>query len=212
MSLDIQIDRRNDLFEIRDQGPLPTCLSYATSTVHRVIKDLDNPLSAETLHYHATGADLTTGSGVEEVQQALRETGQPENRYCESVPFQDRQALSSWSPPADAPFYRSDSSQDTPSPSMVKEAILESKLPILGVSLTEEFYYPEPPWVFSAGQSQGLHAVVGVGLADYKGETVVLIRNSWGEDWANSGHAWLDNSFLENNLNDVLVLERGGSR
>lgn len=203
MSLTPEIDRRDDLLKVRDQGRLPTCLSYSISTVHRVNKDIDTYLSAESLHYHATEGDWCRGSKIVEVQEALMQKGQPEDRHCATISCEDAQG---WTPPTDVEYYHANSTKTISSPDTVKEAIRDLELPIIGIEIPQEFHQPNPPWVISAGQKQNLHAVVAVGLAKYEGETVVLIRNSWGEEWANSGYAWLDNSFLEKHLRKVLVL------
>lgn len=209
MTLDVEIDRRDDFLEVRNQDPFPTCLSYATSAVHSVVKEIDNHLSAESLHYFASGADITRPVGIDQIQHALLKKGQPENRHCQTVIEQDPH---SWSPPQNVPFYQSRSRRRDPSIQMIREAILDSYIPVLGISLTEEFFYPEEPWIISRGQPQDPHAVVAVGLGSYNGETAVLIRNSWGDDWANSGHAWLDKSFLESHLKDVLLLVKGDNQ
>jgi hypothetical protein len=197
------VDRREDFLDVRDQGRLKTCLSYATSAVHRVNKNIKNHLSPETLHFHATNERWGRGSKIREIQDALLEDGQPEEQHCSEWAVDD---IGSWTPPTDVPYYTSTSDQRTPSPKLVKELIRDSELPILGVDVTGDFLDPSDPWIFSAGQPRGKHAVVAAGLARHEGNTAVLIRNSWGEAWACSGYAWLDNSFLERNLKAVLVL------
>lgn len=207
--LELEIDQRDALGKVRDQGQHPTCLAHAISTVHRQIQEIDEPLSAETLHYHASGGDLSSGCTVESLQQALRKDGQPEYRHCKPIPDGTPDG---WSPPTNVPVYRSESEQEPPLPMLVKHTIRASDLPVLGITLPEGFYDPVPPWVISAGSTRGVHAVAGIGLAQYNNETVVLIRNSWGRDWANSGHAWLDRSFLDTHLEAVLILTRGDNR
>ncbi len=204
MMLEAEVDRRDDLYEVQDQGPFPTCLSYATSAVHKNHKNIDNPLSAESLHYAASGGSFHTGCKMCEVQNALLQTGQPKQHHCEPIKEQN---CDQWSPPNNVDYYQSGSRIEDPSPSVVKELIQEDKLPVLGIGITDDFHYPDPPWVFSAGSTVGYHAVVGVGLGNVEGETVVLIRNSWGNDWADSGHAWLDNSFLEQHLERLLIID-----
>lgn len=204
--LNVEIDRRGELGRVRDQGDLPICLAHATSTVHRRVQETGHPLSAETLHYHANGADWSSGCVVEDLRQALRDEGQPEDRHCEPIDGN----LNSWSPPTDVQVYQSESKKKPPLPEIVEETIRASNLPILGISLPEGFYEPDPPWLISSGQIRGMpHAVAGIGLGHQEDGTAVLIRNSWGEDWADSGHAWLDASFLEKHLKAVLVLTEG---
>lgn len=206
MNLDSVLNHSENIGKVRDQGPYPTCLAHSASTVHRNVQELNEPLSAETLHYHATEANWSVGSTMDEIQEALERNGQPKDRHCDPLPDKNP---GEWSPPEEAPIYRSKSDQKSASPPVVKDVIRRSTLPILGISLPERFYNPEPPWIISAGQPQGRHAVVGLGIAKYEDETVVRIRNSWGKGWADSGHAWLDNSFLREHLQEVLILTRG---
>lgn len=203
--LDVEIDRREELGRVRDQGQLPTCLAHATSTVHRRVQEIEKALSAEALHYHASGGDWSSGCSMGDLQRALRDDGQPEDRHCEPINGNP----DGWSPPKDVQVYRSDSDQKSPLSEVVEDKIRASDLPILGISLPGGFFNPDPPWLISAGRIRALHAVAGIGLAQHENETAVLIRNSWGEAWADSGHAWLDASFLKNHLEAVLVLSQG---
>lgn len=205
--VEMEIDFRGALEEIRDQRALPTCLAHATSTVHRHFRGLDNRLSAECLHYHSTGGDWLSGVTMNSLQKTLKMSGQPEERKCDPLSLRNPDG---WSPPTDVQFYRIESGIRSAQSQIVCDAIRDSDLPILGIGMPDEFLDPDPPWVISAGHStRDLHAVLGVGLGQFQQETVVLIRNSWGEDWADSGHAWIDESFLSNHLKDVLVLEGG---
>ncbi len=71
----------------------------------------------------------------------------------------------------------------------------------------DAFYSPAPPWIMSpTGPIRGLHAVVAVGIGTTQTTRSFLIRNSWGTEWADAGHAWLDDSFMSQHLRDVMVL------
>jgi Papain family cysteine protease len=50
------------------------------------------------------------------------------------------------------------------------------------------------------------HAVVAVGHGLWNGERVILVRNSWGEGWGQSGHAWLTEAFLTPRVFGLAVL------
>lgn len=204
MTPELRIDRRGELGQVRDQGKLKTCLSHATSTVHRNIQALEEPLSAETLHYHATEPDFTTGATIPEVQEAISVKGQPHERHCEPI---CEERSHNWLPPEDVPVFRADSAPGTPSPESVIDTIESHDLPILGISLPDEFFHPAPPWVISSGTPRARHVVVGLGIAHYQGEQIILIRNSWGTEWADGGHAWLDETFLETHLEDMFLLK-----
>lgn len=205
--VETETDHRASLGPVRDQGERPTCLSHATSTVHTWDRSLDNPLSAAALHYHATGADWSRGSTIGELQDALEHEGHPESRHC--PPLQPGQ-LAAWSPPENVQVYRSPSETDVGLGSVAIEAVHDDQLPVLVVSLPDEFYRPQPPWVLTAGDVRGgYHAVTGIGVGTHEDEPTLLIRNSWGKSWADGGHAWLDPSFLDEHLEVVLLLDRG---
>ena len=68
-------------------------------------------------------------------------------------------------------------------------------LPVLGIATTNAFHDPTPPWVIShSGSIVGLHAVVAVGIGTAYAARRFLISNSWGAEWADAGHAWLDDA------------------
>jgi len=207
--LETEVDQREDLYRVQDQGPFSTCLSYATSTAHKNNNNIPNPLSAEALHFTASEGDFHSGCQMPDVQKALLQRGQPEQQHCEPI---NEGNCDTWSPPSDVYYYTTTSTTGNPSPQLVRDLIKENRLPVLGIGITKEFHYPEAPWVFSAGDIEGRHAVVGAGLGVFDGETVVLIRNSWGSDWANSGYAWVDNSFLEENLERLLIVEESETK
>ena len=90
---------------------------------------------------------------------------------------------------------------------MVEELLDAGHVPVLGISTTDAFYSPAPPWIMSpTGPIRGLHAVVAVGIGTTYTTRSFLIRNSWGKEWADAGHAWLDDSFISQHLREVLVL------
>jgi hypothetical protein len=70
----------------------------------------------------------------------------------------------------------------------------------LALRLTYEFYSPVDGIIlFSHSVVPGAmqHAVVAVGLGvDALGEAWFLIRNSWGEEWGQQGHAWIPAEYI----------------
>ena len=78
---------------------------------------------------------------------------------------------------------------------------------MLGIATTDAFYSPAPPLVISStGPIRGLHAVVAVGIGMTYTTRCFLIRNSWGTGWADTGHAWVDEAFIAQQVHEVLVL------
>lgn len=203
MKPSVKIDRRSSLGNVRDQGPFPTCLAYATSLSNRNFHGVSEPLSAETLHYHATDGGWHKGCTTSEMERALERHGQPKTSDCPPFPGSD---IEEWQPPDCVTHFEAKSTTPKTTIDKVSEALKEGNLPVLGIETTVEFYYPEEPYVFSRGQSKANHAVTAVGVGEIDGGPAVLIRNSWGEEWAESGHAWLNNSFIEEHLREVLVI------
>ena len=203
MNLEIITENRSEFGPVRDQGPLPTCLSHATSSVHQTVQDFPNQLSAEALHYYATDGDLRIAASINGVSNALQVEGQPAESDCDPV-LPDN--IDTWSPPNGVNTYCSASKQIETIVSTLIEIISQDELPVLGVSLPEKFYEPTPPWIISAGTPVTTHAVVGVGIAQSDDGTLVLIRNSWGEDWGDSGHAWINEEFIHEHLMSVMLL------
>lgn len=208
MNPELTVDLKKQTEEVRDQGTLPTCLSHAASTVHRAHRDHEERLSAETLHYHSNDGCLNSAVSLSQLQQTLRTKGQPEDRYCNPVASSGH---GDWSPPTDVEYYRYDSKAKSSPIEFLKNIIREANFPILGITFPDQFYNPQAPWVISSGRTRGAHAVVGVGLAEYKSEVIVLIQNSWGSEWGNQGFAYLDNSFLKTHLQEILILFAGDS-
>jgi C1A family cysteine protease len=50
------------------------------------------------------------------------------------------------------------------------------------------------------------HAVVAVGHGTTSDQTAILIRNSWGAEWGEGGHAWLTEKFLSPRLFATAIL------
>jgi C1A family cysteine protease len=76
----------------------------------------------------------------------------------------------------------------------------------------ERFYTP-PGGLVEPGPTDAdvaYHAVIAVGHGkSAAGEVCILIRNSWGEDWAMEGYGWITASYLAPRLTSTLVMEPG---
>ena len=58
----------------------------------------------------------------------------------------------------------------------------------------------------AAGEPLQELAVVAVGHGTVSGQKAFLIRNSWGADWGENGHAWLTEKFLTPRLFATAIL------
>ena len=205
MSVTIRVDYRPRLGPVRDQGARPTCLAHASSAAHEHARGSPTPLSPEYLHYFSSGNDSThAGADFPNVARALLDPGQPSETDC---PYQLVEPQLAWTPPLDLTLYRRNSTSAERTPDEIEALLDAGHVPVLGISTTDAFYAPASPWILSpTGPIRGLHAVVAVGIGTTHTRRRFLIRNSWGTEWADAGHAWLDDAFMIQHLRDVLVL------
>lgn len=203
MNIVIDYDLRPSLAGVRDQGPRRTCLAHATSLAHESSRGLRDPLSPEYLHHYAVHGVPATGCGFPAMMDALSLNGQPLESDC---PYSQAERDSSWKPPANIQVFRraTEHSIDVP---MIRKSIEKGSAVVLGIALPATFLRPAAPWVItSSAKTHGLHAVAAVGWGTRDGKPLVLVRNSWGTTWGDSGHAWLDGDCLTNHLRELLVM------
>lgn len=214
MAVEVHQDLRNLFGPARDQGARPTCLAFAASDAHAALRDAWEPLSCEFAFYHAqrrAKRSPAVGATLPAMLDALRHDGQPRESswpYLASLPA-DR-AL--WRPPTDVGelFHRAGrTGKDT-----VEEIIaeLDAGRPVLVLMyLSMSFFLAGSdgivdPLPDEQPDSAQRHAVVAVGHGTWKGRRAVLMRNSWGEAWGQSGHAWLSEVFLRPRVFRLAVL------
>ena len=204
MNITILVDHRESLGPIRDQGARPTCLSFAGTSAHEHARQSTMPLSPEYLHYFTSINDPTDGASFPELASALRNPGQPPEADC---PYWYNGLLPGWLPPPGVRLYRRESDLKDSSADEVETLLTAGQVPVLGISLPVGFFSPAPPWLISHdGPIRGFHAVVAVGLGTADTSRCFLVRNSWGLEWGDNGHAWLDEAFLSRHLRDLLAL------
>ena len=204
MSITVLVDRRQRLGPIRDQGSRPTCLSFAGTSAHEHARGSTMALSPEYLNHFVSVGNPTDGASFLELALALRDPGQPSEAECPYYP--DGLPLG-WQPPAGALLYRRKSVLKDATADEVETLLNAGQTPILGISIPDDFLSPAPPWLISHdGPIRGFHAVVAVGLGTADASRCFLVRNSWGIEWGDNGHAWLNDSFMARHLRDLLAL------
>lgn len=184
-----------------------TCLAHATTAAHELIRSPLGELSPEYLHYFASSPVPSAAASFEDTARALQVQGQPLEKHC---PYRLTEPPPGWQPPNPPDVFKRSSELKFMSIADVGGILITGAAPVLGISLPEAFFDPKPPWVISPdGPVRALHAVLAVALGLIGSSSYVLVRNSWGSDWADRGHAWLDDRFLDRHLKQALVLTGG---
>jgi C1A family cysteine protease len=93
----------------------------------------------------------------------------------------------------------------------VRRELAARHIVVLGVLLTYGFYQPVGNWIPSptAGESTfGGHAIATVGYDDTSAakDGGLLIRNSWGDSWADRGYGWLPYQYVKQFGKEAWVL------
>ena len=195
--IEIEVDIRAQGRPVRDQGRRLTCLAHAFSGAHEIALGDGLYRSPEYLHWF-TPAGSFGGAAA-----ALRDRGQPEEAAC---PYLAADPGREWRPQRSETMRR-DHALLQPSASAVFTVLKAGWPAILGLSIPRSFLSVTAPWIITApGVALARHAVVAVGLGRGGAEPAILIRNSWGEAWADRGHAWVSETFLAQHLHDAAVL------
>jgi hypothetical protein len=207
----IIVDLRPHFVPARDQGERPLCLVFAMSDLNSFTNQLLDALSAEYLAYRAYELcgqkDYTQGLTCDSVIQSLNIYGQPyEHIHPYSMLFRAPLKFVV----QNEKIFTAKGFQQLVNVADIKN-YLNNKIAItLIVNLTSEFYSPIAPYILDAQNDfVGMHAVVVVGYGELDdGQTAFLVRNSWGDSWANQGHAWITSSFCESRAKIFINLEK----
>lgn len=196
----------------RNQGNRPTCVAFAVTDLNRRFAEDD--LGPE-YFYRATVQRIPgwkPGDGVQ--ADAAAEASQAGHALEAHFPYQTvepavpLEALPDTLDLFGHPicFFNADVGQLIDS--------IRMGVPIgLALRLTYDFYSPADGIIpishlVLPGAMQ--HAVVAVGLGhDAHGETWFLIRNSWGKDWGQNGHAWIPAAYIAMHATCAFGVEHG---
>jgi hypothetical protein len=198
----------------RDQGRRGTCLAFAATGAHGVARSIRDSLSVEWLFFGAKQRDGSAqdGTTTRAVREALELDGQPEEKVWPYDPMRSVSGTSYRPPPLNGSSCYTRSS--TPQSGKVAEVIaaLDAEVPVvLVVSLTEGFVQAANNTVTAAdarGPSLGLHGVlaVGHGVRPSDGAAHLIIRNSWGVNWAAGGYCVVALPYCELHLREAFRL------
>lgn len=201
------LDFRGKFGAIRDQLDRPTCLAFATSDAHLAkLADPQAHLSCEYLFYQAKRLDGSSpyeGATVKSIQDALAGAGQP---FESAWPYLSRlpDDLAKWVPPGNVGDLHKRQSRRIQSKFETIHGSVASGVPVVIVmSISDSFVEPSPEHIVDSSEpvsSSARHAVLGVGVGKLESQEMILVRNSWGRDWGDAGHAWITKSYLEPRL------------
>lgn len=187
-------DIRHLFLAIRDQGSRPTCLAFAASDAHAAMRPPHNRLSVEYLFLGAAtrmgSTDLHYGLELSAVTQALHHDGQPlELAY----PYGHSGAITKA-----AQLFKSESVH------RLQEDIcclIDNDIPpVVIFQLSRAFFLIDKTGIMSESSSDcdipNLHAIIVVAYGHFARRKYFLVRNSWGNQWADNGYAWLSEEYL----------------
>lgn len=207
-------DLRKQFCDIRDQGNRPTCMAFAASDCHSFAKNNMDALSVEYAFYHAVQKTIDKnpqkGVSFEKISDAILTDGQPiENdwKYLNTLP-----PVSSWLPPSTlGTIYKHKSNKVS---SHLKDIYtnLDNDTPVILVSdISYSFFTLSSTNILNAPPTEtqrGIHATIAVGYAELDdGSRCLLIRNSWGKGWADSGYGWVHENYLNSRLYLIAMMD-----
>ncbi|MED1305231.1 peptidase C1 [[Bacillus thuringiensis] serovar konkukian] len=215
--LPTQVDLRNRMSEVADQGHLGSCTANAIVSGLReyLLKQSGRPfvsLSRLFLYYHEREieGDIQDDKGaiLRDGMNVLKKLGVcPEEDYSYNEDFRNTPSAKAEN---DAALYRIgqyNRVQDLP---RLKAALAHGFPVVLGFLVTKTFYYSEEvrktgiipisgtdDVITENGQQAG-HAVCAVGYDDSK--QIVIIRNSWGVEWGDKGYCYFPYELFQNGI------------
>lgn len=205
----IIVDLRNKFVPVRDQGVRPLCLVFAASDLNAFLHQLSDPLSVEYLAYHAYQVaghnNYTLGLDCDSVLAALELKGQPIEL---KLPYDPNASAPRDLTTLNTIFFKAKGAQFSVATHAIKSSLDNGIAVGLGVILTDEFFLPKPPYVLDDTLSvAGRHALLAVGYGAFdNGDVAILVRNSWGNTWADSGYAWITEKFVNNRAEILITL------
>lgn len=208
----VRKDLRGRFGPVRNQGPRPTCLAFAASDTHAATRQPWLDLCCEHLLYSSKqydGSSPKSGARMGSVRHVLEHVGQPAESdwtYLKKIP--DDIAL--WKPPDKLGKLYTCSSKDAGNRfDEAWNSILSDNPVLIGMTTSAGFYNWDSDGVIDVTENvvpQRRHAVIGVAAGERKGKQLLMIRNSWGEDWGISGHAWLSEDYASPRIKVVVTL------
>lgn len=189
------VDLRTVMPSPGDQGGRGTCLSWASTAGHDLLKK--TALSVEYLHWACGGTSTGRGS-ILSVREVLRVQGQPPDDqwpYDRMLP----EDVASYCPPitASGPFELATIRLVTLEIDELEKELKKGGAPVLGLRITDSFLQNQGSIIHKKDPGSDGHAVSLVGIAEAMidvgviaaGTRMLCLRNSWGVTWGAGGFA-----------------------
>lgn len=212
------VDLRPMLLPVRDQGHRGTCLAFAVTALHEVLRaagtTVAEDLAEEALYWGCKQVDgnWKTGTSFQAASTALPRWGQPieawpyDPRRPDGVPFHPPVT------PGDADWHQAGLRSVITTSTDVRSLLTGSVPVALGITLYPSFYRPSGTGHIAdplpGDAKKGRHAVVAVGFDDDE----ILIRNSWGPTWGVGGYAWITDAYVDGYATDVWAADVSPTR
>lgn len=207
----ITLDLRTRQSSVKDQGRRGTCVAFAATAGHEMLRADDEDLGEEFLHWAAKQRDgfsaAAEGTTLAAAAGALADLGQPPEQVW---PYDERrdQWGATYRPPEGAYEEAArrrlgDGHALPPSPAALRAALDQGVGVLLGVRLYATWHavssdghiaLPAPGAVALGG-----HAVLLAGYDDgaVGEQSRIIVRNSWGNDWGDNGYGYLPYAYVE---------------
>lgn len=205
-------DLRNLFGEIKDQGTRPTCMAFTATDCHSFARGRQEEFSTEYAFFHAVqrtlAKDRTMGIPFEIMSKVIWVDGQPKEQ--DWVYLKDLKPSDPWVVPGTIGniFCRRSTKIKTTIDALC-DALNDDLPVIMVVDISISFFHLKGSSVLPEhiGEARkNTHAILAVGYGELGKQKCFLVRNSWGEGWADRGYGWINEEYLRPRLHVAAVM------